>query len=426
MSTDLYGVRILDINEDEKKVKLRVFVVYYDTEYKYHQPIPTDKSFFLRILWDEDSSIGKEITVDNYLDETWVNHNTYKFVEKLEILSDKNYPIEDYSGYFDFYYERGSDDPNITASWQDEDKLVQCDYNLYVTDKKYLDHLSVGLSWGTTAYETNAIEIDNNYAKFLPNITKPIIRLTPFKGEAEDGTLEDIKFSKDSKKLIISSQDGEVVAISIPEFKELWRNKINESFTILNMKNSENYVWGIPQDSNKKVWDLDTGKLVDAVIPDDNYKYISKDEKYYIEYGEDECLYFFDNEGNELFKVEENDTVEAVSFTNDDNIVAIAGMFNYVSIFDIKNKKEIQRIEVGNRVNYIDFSPNGELLAVSTMDYLKIYNIKDNRLVFNFKGDRSVYLCSFKFSPDNKYFAQVNIYSNMGYEGYLEIFEIGI
>jgi len=306
MSTDLYGVRVLDINKDEKKVKLRVFVVYYDTNYKYHQPIPVDKSFFLRILWDKgdnrfggESSIGEEITLDNYLDEAWVDHNTYRFVEKLEILSNKNYPIEDYSEYFDFYYERESDNPNYTASWQDEDKLVQCDYNLFVSDEKYLDHLSVGLSWGTTAYETNAIEIDNNYTKFLPNIFKAIKRLTPFEGETEDGTLEDIKFSKDSKKLIVSSQDGEVVAISIPEFKEIWRNKINESFTMLNLKNTENYVWGIPQDSDKKIWNIDTGKLVDAVIPNDNYKYISKDEKYYIEYGEDNSLYFFDDKGNE-------------------------------------------------------------------------------------------------------------------------------
>jgi len=433
MSTDLYGVRVLDINENEKKIKLRVFVVYYDTSYKYHQPIPVDKSFFLRILWDkadnrfgETSSLGKEVNVDNILDETWVDHNTYKFIDKLEVLDTKNYPIEDYSKYFDFYYARDLGDKSVSLSWQDEENLVQCDYDLFVTDEKYLDHLSVGLSWGTTSYETNAIEIDNNYTYFLPNIFKPIKKLNLFKGEKENGTLEDIKFSKDSKKLIISSQDGEVVAISIPEFKELWRDKVNQSFTMLNIKNSENYVWTSPQGSSKKIWNIDTGKLVDAIVPSDNYRYISEDEKYYIEYGEDNFLYFFDDKNNELFKIEEEKIVEAVSFTNNDNIVAIAGMFDYIKIYDIKEKKEIQRIEVGERVNYIDFSPSGEFLAISTMEYLKIYNLKENKLVLNFKADRSLYLCEFKFSPDNKYFAQINTFSGKGYGGYLEIFEIGI
>ena len=60
MSTDLYGVRVLEVEPDASRMRLRVFVVYYDTQYKYHQPIPDNRSFFVRILCDRDA-LGDDI-----------------------------------------------------------------------------------------------------------------------------------------------------------------------------------------------------------------------------------------------------------------------------------------------------------------------------------------------------------------------------
>ena len=125
MSTDLYGIRVLDVDPPARRMRLRVFVVYYDTGYEYHQPIPTDRSFFVRVLCDKDALQG-DISEAERFDETAVNQNSFKFVDRFEELSRSNEPVTDYKNYSDFYYERD-------GGWQDEGKLVQADYDLYVT-----------------------------------------------------------------------------------------------------------------------------------------------------------------------------------------------------------------------------------------------------------------------------------------------------
>ncbi len=159
MSTDLYGIRVLEVAPAEKRARLRVFVVYYDVAYKSHQPLPNDLSFFLRILWDKADTrfggggpLGDEVSVDDICDEGYVDRNARRFVERAVGLEARNYPVKDWSGFKDFYYENN-------GKWVDEEKLVQADYDVFVTDPKYLAHLRKGLSWGTTSYETKALPL---------------------------------------------------------------------------------------------------------------------------------------------------------------------------------------------------------------------------------------------------------------------------
>jgi len=142
MSTDLYGIRVLATKPKEQKVTLKVFVVYYDSAAQKHQPLPKDHSFFLRILWDKgDTRFGKggpiedEISVDQILEERWVDKNTFKFIKNVDQIATANFPLEDYTDYSGFYYERN-------GAWVNEDKLVQATYEIEVTDSKYLAHLS--------------------------------------------------------------------------------------------------------------------------------------------------------------------------------------------------------------------------------------------------------------------------------------------
>jgi hypothetical protein len=88
MSTDLYRIRVLKLKPKQRTVTFRVFLVYYDWS-----GVPTDPSFFFRILWDQaDTQVGKgglgsEVTVDQFLDESFVNENTQRFVERVTRLS---------------------------------------------------------------------------------------------------------------------------------------------------------------------------------------------------------------------------------------------------------------------------------------------------------------------------------------------------
>ena len=149
MSTDLYRVRVLDLDPTQRKVTFRVFLVYYDWS-----GVPTDPSFFFRILWDEADArfggggpLGEEVDVRHYLDEAWVNENTQRFVERVTRLSLRNDPLPEGKTPPTFVYD----------GYTDEDSLTQGDYEVIVTDARWIAHLKVGQTWQTTSYETRAV-----------------------------------------------------------------------------------------------------------------------------------------------------------------------------------------------------------------------------------------------------------------------------
>lgn len=200
MSTDLYGVRVLDVDRDQSRVRLRVFVVYYDVAYESHQPIPSDASFFVRVLCDKEA-LGDDISWDDRFDEAWIDANAWRFVDRFVELERRNHPVTDWSSYSDFYYERG-------GGWVDQDQLVQADYDLFVTKPEYLDALSVGDSWGTTSYETNADALTADDYTRIPDFAD-VRRFVPFPGtEQEASTVRRLAFSPDARWLLVTSDDG--------------------------------------------------------------------------------------------------------------------------------------------------------------------------------------------------------------------------
>jgi hypothetical protein len=149
MSTDLYRVRVLKLDPSARKVTFRVFLVYYDWE-----GVPTDASFFFRILWDEADTrfgkggpLGNEVSVEQFLDEKWVDESTHRFIERVTRLSAKN-----------LKFAKGKRPPTfVYDSFKDEESLTQGDYEVIVTDSRWLQHLHEGQTWQTTSYETRAI-----------------------------------------------------------------------------------------------------------------------------------------------------------------------------------------------------------------------------------------------------------------------------
>ncbi len=165
MSTDLYRVRVLDLDPTQNKVTFRVFLVYYDWS-----GVPTDPSFFFRILWDEADArfggggpLGEEVDVRHYLDEAWVNANTYRFVERVTRLSLRNDPLPPGKSPPTFVYD----------GYSNEDALTQGDYEVIVTDPRWLAHLKVGQTWQTTSYETKA-QMPKGRDTVLMDAAKPV------------------------------------------------------------------------------------------------------------------------------------------------------------------------------------------------------------------------------------------------------------
>ena len=48
MSTDLYRIRVMALDRPARRVTFRVFLAYYDWS-----GLPTDPSFFMRVLWNK-------------------------------------------------------------------------------------------------------------------------------------------------------------------------------------------------------------------------------------------------------------------------------------------------------------------------------------------------------------------------------------
>ena len=147
MSTDLYRVRVTSLDLGKRTVGFRVFLVYYDWS-----GVPTDASFFMRILWDEADTrfgkggpLGNEVSVDQFLDEAFIDANTHRFVERVTQTALRNDPPPAMPPTF------------VYDSHKAEDGLTQGDYTVVVTDPKWMKHLKVGQTWSTTSYATRAV-----------------------------------------------------------------------------------------------------------------------------------------------------------------------------------------------------------------------------------------------------------------------------
>lgn len=122
MSTDLYGIRILETKPEARKITVKVFVVYYDLPTESHQPIPTDPRFFFEILWGQPNTrfgkagtLGDEVSDEQCSDEVWMGENISRFIKNIALLSTTNFPLVNYTSLGEFYSERN-------GIWADEDK----------------------------------------------------------------------------------------------------------------------------------------------------------------------------------------------------------------------------------------------------------------------------------------------------------------
>jgi hypothetical protein len=79
---------------------------------------------------------------DQFLDEAWIDDNAARFVERVTRLSLRDYPLQ-------------KEMPTFVDPGHD-DGLTQGDYEVIVTDPRWLQHLKQGQTWDTCSYETQA------------------------------------------------------------------------------------------------------------------------------------------------------------------------------------------------------------------------------------------------------------------------------
>lgn len=249
--TDLYGVRVLELDPQRRHIRLRVTVIYYDIGS--HAPLTDDPSFFLRLfggtaVTGENAAsggtgvggetgvgapLGDVVTLDQLHDEAWVDANTRWFVERVRRVATRNHPMteeveerleEERVG---FPWEGGSRfhemSPESAAELVlSEETNVGADYDVVVTDPRWIEHLSVGDWWRTASYPTHADRLLAGEAAAIPDLRDPATVLKPFGTEDEPRHLA---FSDDGRFLAVTSEEGELVVYDATTWRECLRTR---------------------------------------------------------------------------------------------------------------------------------------------------------------------------------------------------------
>jgi hypothetical protein len=147
-------------------------------------------------------------------EEEYINSTAFRFIDRFVELERRNFPVTSYKEYADFYYERG-------GTWEDEDKLVQADYEVYVTKPAYLNALTVGESWGTTSYQTESDPLLLRDYLHVPDFNDSR-SFVPFGDlESEETVVSQLHFSLDGSKLLATNNEGGWRVFSIQDFNTI-------------------------------------------------------------------------------------------------------------------------------------------------------------------------------------------------------------
>ena len=108
--------------------------------------------------------------------------------------------------------------------------------------------------------------------------------------------------------------------------------------------------------------------------------------------------------------------IKAITFSPDDKRLATAGID--VKLWDVHTRQEIATLQHGRWVFALAFSPDGQFLATGDeTGQVRVWDVQRQQIIVQFKGSsRSIY--TIKFSPDGK------VLSGAGYDGNVELWEV--
>ena len=213
MPADGYGVRVLHVDADNRRVRLRVLMIDYDLAARRHAPEPSDPSLFFQLLWEAagDRHFREHVPLPLYdltplkdaYDFAWIGANTRRYIAGVDRIACRNHPI----GEEDWQRLR-SHHPYQGDGWLDEDRLPQFDVDVWVTDRQWLSHLRPGQTWSSVAWPVHADTWRDEEADRLPGLNRPVMSASPFL------TVTDVPaglaFSDDSRYLAVATVGGRI------------------------------------------------------------------------------------------------------------------------------------------------------------------------------------------------------------------------
>jgi hypothetical protein len=433
MSTDLYRVRVLAVAPEQRRVRLRVVVAYYDEPDRLHEPLPDDKSFFLRVFYDTTfgvydagrTAFAEELPeqFDFHRAEGAVESNAYRYIERFERLATRNYPLTDWESF---------------RSDGDEDELVQADYDVFVTDAKYIRHLTPGMRWGSTAYPTRADGLSLDEAPGLPDLRLERCRLAPFSGPEARGTASQMAFSDDGRYLAVVSEARELVVYEVGSWGERLRREGFNCFSSLQFWPAAPVIQA--NDDYRReyaAWDIEAGReQAPRRLPG---LVRSRSGRLRADWGERSALTLLGADGRsprEILTEYESLEGAAVAFTPDERLVALShghDQAGRVWMWSVETGAPARALELGAPTHDLAFSPSGDYLAAALVNAeAAVMRVRDGEIVRRgrhvdrrYLSATDTYAVSVAYSPEGRLLAVRHINAKEGYGGHVAIHEVG-
>ncbi|MFC4911868.1 WD40 repeat domain-containing protein [Actinomadura gamaensis] len=437
MSTDLYGVRVLDVRPDEARVRFRVFVVYYDTGSRTHAPLSDDPSLFFQFLWEAarhaDGGTApnalRDVTTEQRLDRNWVETYAHRYVRRVVRVAARNDPVSDWSGLMDFYYDRG-------GRWADEERLVQGDFDVEVTDARLLDPLVPGLAWGSAAYPLEADQVLEADAPTVLDLRTPAVVLEPFDGAYDAGTPSDLAFSDDGEYLAVTSQECELVVFRTADWSEqarvsdspLWGQDIQwvPGRHVITKRVIEGG-GDLDDEAAVEAYDLRTG----ATVPIDPQprEYRSRTGRYRADGSSGGTVHLLTRDAGPR-RVHVPGWASGISFTGDETRMFVGGGTEIHAV-DPESGTLLRTLTGVEGASGLAVRPDGAYLTtfsgadgVGERDRLDLWRVSDGALLMRCRSG-GYYVAGRSWSPDGTMFAAAVITGNDGYDGEVRIYRPG-
>ncbi|MFJ2202813.1 WD40 repeat domain-containing protein [Streptomyces violaceusniger] len=416
MSTDVYGVRVLKVDPDRLRVRFQVLVVFYDTESRTHIPLPGEEpGVFLHFLWESAAGLlihgerkgplDRVLSTDDIVNYEWVDTNARRFISEVRRTETLNDPPteEQWEEFHDFYDEIG-------GTWQDEDLLVQGEYEIQVTDRKWLEHLSRGQAWGSAAYPLNGDSWTAEDAPHIPDLAQPAVSLRPFEtttGSVKHDHVERMEFSDDGKYLAVCSDQGRVWVYDTADWSETVHTHAGDWIVPLMMWVPGEHVLVVkgystrhePEEESQWAYDVDQGTEVEAPFQRGHRR--SGDGAYRISPNNaDEGGFDLHGEEREPYRrlshAGDWDPIQCHAFSGDSSRLFLGAQKNLYVVDPAKGEVADKVVDASKRLFKLASNPDGSYLAIGgfsrKLSYLEFGKNRPHELCIWRMADKKIIL----------------------------------